>query len=500
MRDRIIDDQIRREREIFIRLLKEEKGEAICTLASSYHDGAPCHIFAVTHGSFNICFMIQFNDPLTTPADRWVVRIPFPGRVPWIDEKIDSEIATMMYIPPDEYSIGSLTMARYIAKNTTIPIPKIHAWSYEAQSPIGHAFIIMDHVQGTPLNALLFRREERWAGSPTHPSPDLARVHEQLADIYIQLRGLEFPEIGALGMPTSDSSGITIRHRPLPIEVALQEVEKLKPTEFFPEKKTFKTAREYIQALVKLGHNRLVRAEDPDMGSLEVASRVALAHNEFYKHMLTRWQWRTKSKPFVLMHGDLTLHGNNLLWDDKLNLVAVLDWEWCHAVPVSFFIPPAWLGGFYSNPIRELCCSSVGYFLEVKAFCMSIVARSKQSPLETEWQQLPQEPHCTLVLALLHPEAVDDVYWDSFIYRFYSPDGEKVAEERLMAFLKRPDVNDFLNRRVASQKRHDEKYQVYAGQVQFAFSVLGFLISTTCRPPYCFAPCEQSNPNALCVF
>lgn len=146
MRDRIVEDQIRRERETFIRLLKEEKGEAICALASSYHHDTPCNVFAVTHGSFNFCFMVQFDDPLTTSADRWVVRIPFPRRVPWIDEKIDSEIATMMYISPYEYSTESLTMPRYIAKKTTIPIPKIHAWSYEAQSPIGHAFIIMDQV------------------------------------------------------------------------------------------------------------------------------------------------------------------------------------------------------------------------------------------------------------------------------------------------------------------------------------------------------------------
>ncbi|RSL44305.1 hypothetical protein CEP53_011302 [Fusarium sp. AF-6] len=84
-------------------------------------------------------------------------------------------------------------------------------------------------------------------------------------------------------------------------------------TEFLVKKKTFKAAGEYIQALVKLGHDRLVMAEDPDMWSLEVARRVSLAHNEFYKHVLTRWQWRTKSKPLVLMHGDLTLRRNNLL-------------------------------------------------------------------------------------------------------------------------------------------------------------------------------------------
>ncbi|KAM0421198.1 hypothetical protein ACHAPT_011090 [Fusarium lateritium] len=146
MRDRIIDDQSAREREAFIRYITDEKGDSICALASSYRDGTPCAVVDISHGSFNVCVSVPFNSPPTSsPPVRWVVRIPFPGRVPWIDEKIDSEVATMMYI----------------ADKTTIPVPKIHAWSYNAQSPIGHAFIIMDHVRGTSLNAMLFRRTNR---------------------------------------------------------------------------------------------------------------------------------------------------------------------------------------------------------------------------------------------------------------------------------------------------------------------------------------------------
>lgn len=97
MKDRIIKDQIRREREAFVRHLREDKGESICALASSYHHGTPCNIFALAHGSFNVCISVQFGESQSQASpDRWVVRIPFPGRVPWIDEKIDSEVATMM--------------------------------------------------------------------------------------------------------------------------------------------------------------------------------------------------------------------------------------------------------------------------------------------------------------------------------------------------------------------------------------------------------------------
>lgn len=325
----------------------------------------------------------------------------------------------------------------------------------------------MDFIQGTSLNALSFRRDARWVSSSlTHQSPDLSRVYDQLADIYIQLRGLEFSEIGSLGMPTPDSPAITIRHRPLPIEVALQEVEGLDPMTFFPKGKTLTTDREYIKALVDLGHNRLARTQDPDLESLEVASEVVLAHDEYYKHMLTFWlrRTRTKSKPFVLMHGDLTLHGNNLLWDEKLNLVAVLDWEWCYTVPVSCFIPPAWLNGFSSNPVRELCSSNLLYSHQVKSFCESIARRSEQwpqSPLGKEWKNL-RGSYCALVLALLYPETIYDIYWDFLINEFYSPPHcFEIAQERLATFLKRSDIGEFLNRRVADQKRYNQKYELY---------------------------------------
>ncbi|RSL60556.1 hypothetical protein CEP53_005384 [Fusarium sp. AF-6] len=143
--------------------------------------------------------------------------------------------------------------------------------------------------------------------------PALTRVHDQLADLFIQLRSLEFSEIGALGMPTPESPGITIRHRPLPVEVALQEIEHLNPTVFFPEKTTFKTGHDYINALMKLGRNRLFKTKNLGVDSREAASEVVYAYHEFYADQGPRWVRKLCSididkGPFVLMHGDMALH------------------------------------------------------------------------------------------------------------------------------------------------------------------------------------------------
>lgn len=45
------------------------------------------------------------------------------------------------------------------------------------------------------------------------------------------------------------------------------------------------------------------------------------------------------------MHGDLLMLMSNLLFDDELNLVGVLDWEWSFVVPAQMLTPPVWLSG-----------------------------------------------------------------------------------------------------------------------------------------------------------
>ncbi|KAJ4308534.1 hypothetical protein N0V84_012037 [Fusarium piperis] len=459
MRDRIFEDQITREREAFIRSITDEKGDSICALASSYHHDAPCAIVDVSHGSFNVCVSVQFDIMRTSSSPaRWVVRIPFPGRVPWIDEKIDSEVATMMYI----------------AEKTTIPVPKIHAWSYNAQSPIGHAFIIMDHVQGTSLNAMLFRKIDRWGYTTgARRSKDLKRVHDQLADLYIQLRSLEFSEIGALGMPTSESPAIAIRHRPMPMELVLQETEKLNPSVVFPEK-IFTKPEEYIHALVKLSRNRLKRTRDPDFGTEESGYEVVFAHEEFYKYMLTSFLRKTRRNgPFVLMHGDMALQGNNLIWDDELNLVGVLDWEFCHTVPTSCFIPPAWINGFSPDPIIEIGRMGIFYDIEISSLKRSITERSQQqwpaSPLKQEWDRRGEsdDPHVSVFLALLHPEVIDSAFWAFLMHQFYSPcflppkPTNDIASQKLETFRENEEIRNFVKKRIADEQSYAEKYEAY---------------------------------------
>ncbi|KAJ9130438.1 Aminoglycoside 3'-phosphotransferase/choline kinase domain protein [Pleurostoma richardsiae] len=460
MRDRIVEEKVVLEREAFIASIDRD---AIRDLASSYHNGDECTIFRMRHGSFNVCFFVEFDPPPHgRRRDKWVVRIPFPGRVPWVDEKIDSEVATM----------------KYVRRETNIPVPEVIAFSYTAGSPIGLAFIITEYVEGTTLQALGFRDGMRWQDRDgLHRSSVLTRVYDQLADVCIQLRGLEFTEIGALGMPTGPDQDIAIRHRPLPIEVLLQHVEGLEPTSFFQEKKTFKTSCDYVAALVKLAMNLLRKTRDPDFGPGEEDTRKDLfAYYTFCKYVSDHWTRKDGNLgPFVLSHGDMNLHGDNLIWDENLNLRAVIDWEWSYTVPIQCYIPPAWLNGIHREPICHLSGSGMtAYRIELISFCKSIAERSALrwpgSSLHREWRKIANDSRHLVVLALLYPDTIIDVYWNFLEFKlcpidYKSPNDIvrywKEQRERVDKFFHAEGARRLLQKKLSEQEAFDGQYHKF---------------------------------------
>ncbi|KAI1502865.1 hypothetical protein F5X99DRAFT_146324 [Biscogniauxia marginata] len=359
-------------------------------------------------------------------------------------------------------------------KETTIPVPEIIAFSYTAESPIGHGFIITEYVEGTTLNALGFRIGRKWQNQNRRdPSSALASIYGQLADVYTQLRGLEFSKIGALGMPMAADQDITVRHRPLPIEALLQHVEGLDPTCFFPENKTFSTSCEYVAASVKLAMNLLRKTRNPDIGpGEEDAQNDLFAYYTFCRYVSDSWTRKSgNSGPFVLMHGDMSLHGDNLIWDKDLNLRAVIDWEWSYTVPIQCFIPPAWLNGFYPEPIRHLSGNGMAaYQIELISFCNYMAERRPGSPLVREWRSIFKNSRHLIVLALLYPDTIIDVYWSFLNFRLYplqygSLDHiiryREESQQRLHQFFEAEAPGRLLQTKLSEQKDFDDEYETY---------------------------------------
>ncbi|KAH7118318.1 kinase-like domain-containing protein [Dactylonectria macrodidyma] len=459
MRNAILKDKAEKDRQRFIDSLDTE---AICRLASSYHGGIPCTTFASPkHGSFNVCIFVEFE---TNPPERWAVRMPLPARAAWIDERIETELATM----------------RYVAANTTIPVPRVHAYSFTEGSPIQTAFIMMDYIQGQTLKDLGFKKGKRWR-SYTSPTEATTKLHEQLADFYVQLRQLEFPEIGALGLPVVDGKpsydcdpdDIRVCHRPISIEIIMQELEGMNPGARIKPRATFSTARSFVDALFWLSENEFDKSPDPGFDTRGQRNTLYARHH-FPRFVLDSWLDSTADKgPFVLMHGDILMLMSNLLFDDDLNLVGALDWEWSFVVPAQMLVPPVWLTG--GGPEWMLIGTNL-FYNEVGRLVAAVKDRERalQVPprLSQEWAKLEAWCHTAVVVALLSPDLTYDVYWDFVFYEAEEPRPRdpgfdfrafymRAIHPRLTAFMEHPERKALLARKEEEQIRFFEDEKEY---------------------------------------
>ncbi|KAH6973808.1 hypothetical protein BKA56DRAFT_645862 [Ilyonectria sp. MPI-CAGE-AT-0026] len=449
MRNCILKDKAKKNRQRFIDSLDTE---AICRLALSYRGGIPCTTFgSPKHGSFNVCVFVEFE---ISPSKRWAVRMPIPTRAAWIDEKIETELATM----------------KYVAAKTTIPVPRVHAFSFTEGSPIQTAFIMMDYIQGPSLKDLGFKKGKKWRSYP-RLTEAIAKLHEQLADLYVQLRQLEFPEIGALGLPIvdgkasydCDADDIRVCHRPISIEMIMQELEGINP------------ARSFVDALFWVAENEFDKSPDPGF-DMRGQRNTLFARHYFPRFVRDTWLDSVADKgPFVLMHGDLLMLMSNLLFDDELNLVGVLDWEWSFVIPAQMLAPPVWLSG--GDPKWMLIGTNL-FYNEVSRLVAAVRDRERalQVPprLSREWTKSEEWCHTAIVVALLSPDLTYDAYWDFVFYEAEEPrPGEpdfdfrafymRAVHPRLTAFMDTPERKALLARKEEEQTRFFEDEKEYFG-------------------------------------
>ncbi|KAF7538327.1 hypothetical protein G7Z17_g12659 [Cylindrodendrum hubeiense] len=454
MANDILRDKAEKEGQHFIESINTD---TICRLASFYHAGVPCKTFgSPKHGSFNVCIFVEFE---TSPPERWAVRIPLPALTVWIDEKIEAELATM----------------RYVSAKTTIPVPRVHAYSFTEGSPIKTAFIVMDYVQGQTLHELgfPFPTQQQWC-SYASQTRATNKLHKQLADIYIQLRQLEFPEIGALGLPIVDGKpsyecnpdDIRVCHRPMSMEMALQEVQGMDPGAYIKPNTTFSTARSFVDALLFVAENDLEKS--PDMGLDNRGGREALyARHHFRRFVLDTWLESTADQgPFVLMHGELDMLMSSLLFDEELNLVSVLDWEWSCVIPAQMMVAPIWLTG--CTPESTIIYKGL-FYKEVSSLVDAIKDREQAlgvpPTLSQEWAKMETWCHTAVVMALVRPDRTYDVYWYFLFGEIeeeispgytYSELHSRFIAPRLEVFMESPGRKALLARKEEEQRRFFE--------------------------------------------
>lgn len=202
--------------------------------------GNPTTFFPPRIGGFNFHYRMQYSDGHSA-----IIRFPLPGFFHMEEEKVYAEVAAM----------------RYIADNTTIPVPFVLHYGTADESPgkLG-PFIIMEYIDNSgdmvdALNAPGRPSNEKPVLDPKIDEEKLEFLYGQMADIMLQLSKCDFSRIGCLGVRNRDSgdSDLDITCRPLSFNVAqLGEVGGVPHFELPATSRTFSSSSDYYSSLADM--------------------------------------------------------------------------------------------------------------------------------------------------------------------------------------------------------------------------------------------------------
>ncbi|KAL2370348.1 hypothetical protein RJ035_002627 [Blastomyces gilchristii] len=412
----------------------------VCKLATFLHpEKKLCQVFSEPKkGSYNICFPILFTNTITTnptpddeltepaepaePVERWMIRIPLLPHLAFPEEKMRGEIATM----------------KYIAERTTIPIPRVFAYSINRDNILGLPFLALEHITGKTLH-----------GTDVPRLSDELQSHlfNQLAEIYLQLYQQQFDHIGALTLDSNDENWIFEQNRPLTIELNDQELSGMKGSEIMPLKRTYSSTIDYVFTILKLIFNDFHRGKDSVFNEED-------ARNYLYgifasQGIVMEWvKHKDNHGPFILMHGDL--RPPNIFVDNDLNIVSIIDWEWSHTIPPQMFLPPSWITG-QELPAATKKPYDFAFTVYVSRFQRAAMAREDTfyNPGKKIKYILPMVMRLSenllwgnmfIAYALLKPCYFGNVYWNLLDQEFYGEDSKQRVENFFNLNLRKPQV------------------------------------------------------------
>lgn len=245
---------------------------------------------AYQRGSLNVVFEILFADGVS-----WVVRLglPQPACFPVSKEPPEAWLRRRKYTTKSE-----IDTQQFVREKTSIPVPEIFHFdlSYDGTG-VGAPYIIMEGFTGLRLPE--FQKL---------PPEYQERIFPQVARVIIQLSNLTFPKIGLLRVnkekivaPRDWYDSFGFRHPPC------------------------RSSSAYYERVYGLVRARTLSSKDLD------EKAVAWIYDRC--SMYIRRIFGTQG-PFPLCHGDLW--SGNFLWDNDLNLVAVIDWTNTMAMPWEY--------------------------------------------------------------------------------------------------------------------------------------------------------------------
>lgn len=236
---------------------------------------------------------------------------------------------------------------RYIAANTTIPVPHVYHYGTAAENPTGlGSFIIMDYIEHHQNMSRELLDPQRAADKRPVLDPDISEkklefLYSQMANILLQLFSLKFPRIGSL-VEEEGGHSVSIKGRPLIANMSDIVVHTNAPASILPSR-TYSSSDEWYNALADMHvtqlafqHNDAVEDEDDayDKYTARQLFRNLAAERRLMPDLLE------SDNMFRLFSEDF--RPANVLLNKDLQVVGVIDWEFAYAAPTQFSLDPPW--------------------------------------------------------------------------------------------------------------------------------------------------------------
>ncbi|KAL4883965.1 kinase-like domain-containing protein [Aspergillus karnatakaensis] len=404
-----------------------QSSAGICALANKYRGRDDCMMRSMHSGSFNFSFRLNWDDG----GEYWLIRFPLSGKSMILDEKVYREAVLM----------------KYIARETTIPVPRVIAHGTAAENPTGLGpFIIMTWIEGKRMSDVLRLANGDPKVHVLNPVIDpevLKGLYGQMAEVLLELWKLDLDSIGSLG--EADDTGKTVingRH-------LTQELNELVRTDgvvkCVPER-TYQSSIDYIVSLLELQSTNLEQQMNGLYDSIDCREKYACRY--LIKAIALNFIPRDNHGPFKLFSDDLW--PGNVLVNDALEIVGVIDWEFCYAAPSQFVASiPWWL--LLRRPDSLLNGSDPTEFLssflpKADIFLESMGTREQargikgESPrLSALMRQSIQDKSAWFMLACRMVGSVDLIYWDLLDEFVWGP--RSSIAERVRSVTATPEIH-----------------------------------------------------------
>ncbi|KAF1955899.1 hypothetical protein CC80DRAFT_473873 [Byssothecium circinans] len=304
------------------------KGD-LCQWISTFHpEQLPCQLEGgFHHGAFNAGMKMMFPN-----GTAWMVRFPRVGKVHdnYADEKVAMEVRAL----------------RLIRDNTTIPVPKVHAWGLSADNTLGLGpFIMMDFIDGVSLSDLL---KDPNVENPTRlmradmDDAHIEFIYRQFANFLLQIFNLDFDRIGSL--PSSPSAEAESQS-PTPIRPLRFKAHSILQNggvdTFGDRYQGFSTATEYFQYVAGQDLEQLIHQPNSVCGPSHARNcfKAFKALKSLIPNFINTEYDRGK---FKLICDDLGLANLIVRSKEDLTVVGVVGLEWSYIGPAQLVASAPW--------------------------------------------------------------------------------------------------------------------------------------------------------------